>query len=223
MANKLSTSKKVLAVSALCEGSSIRSIERMTGIHRDTIMRLGVRIGQGCAAIMDEKMRDLPCKDLQVDEIWGFIGKKERNVYYGELGKGDIWTFIALDSESKLIPSFRVGRRDTVTAQAFLEDLASRMKNRVQLSSDALRAYRDCVEKAFGCEVDYGQIVKIFAQSDVEAQRRYSPPQVISVTRNPIAGNPDKSRICTSHIEKQNHTLRMHCRRLSRLTNPDIS
>ena len=219
MSYNLKFEKKVAAVSALCEGVSIRSIERMTSIHRDTIMRLGVRMGEGCDRLMDEYMLNLSCENIEVDEIWGFIGKKQKNVRACEAGKGDIWTFIALDADTKLVPSFHVGQRDTVTAQTFLDDLASRMNNRIQLSSDALSAYQHAVDSAFGCEVDYGQIVKTFSQSDVEAQRRYSPAQIMSVSRSPIAGTPKIEKICTSHIEKQNHTLRMHCRRLTRLTN----
>ncbi len=219
MANKLSRDKKILAVSALCEGSSIRSIERMTGVHRDTIMRLGVRMGDGCSIIMDEKMRNLDCRNVEVDEIWGFIGKKQKNVMDEDLDKGDIWTFISLDRDTKLIPSFRVGNRDGVNANAFIEDLALRMKNRIQLSTDSLLTYLDAVDKGFAGQVDYGQVVKTFSQGDVENQRKYSPPKVVSVTRKTIVGNPEESKICTSHIEKQNHTLRMHCRRLSRLTN----
>lgn len=219
MANHLDINKKILAVSALCEGSSIRSIERITGIHRDTIMRLGVRMGQGCARIMDKKMRNLTCESIEADELWGFIGKKQKNVFWAEKRKGHIWTFVALDPRTKIVPTYRVGQRDSVTAQAFLEDLAGRLKNRVQLSTDSLKAYRDAVDMAFGCEINYGQIVKTFSQADVEAQRKYSPPQIVSVVRRTIVGEPRPEKICTSHVEKQNHTIRMHCRRLSRLTN----
>jgi IS1 family transposase len=159
MANQLSTEKKTMAVSMLCEGSSIRSIERMTGIHRDTIMRLGVRMGEGCQRIMDEKLRNLPCKLIQVDEVWGFIGMKQKNASQKNVDKkvaGDVWTWVALDSETKLVPTFAVGDRSQYMANNFIEDLASRLSNRVQLSSDALRAYEGAVERAFGANVDYG-------------------------------------------------------------------
>jgi IS1 family transposase len=224
MANQLSNEKKTMAVSMLCEGSSIRSIERMTGIHRDTVMRLGLRMGEGCQRIMDEKLRNLPCKLAQVDEVWGFIGMKQKNANQKKVnvdGKvaGDVWTWIALDSETKLVPTFAVGDRSQYMANCFIEDLASRLSNRCQLSSDALRAYESAVERAFGSQVDYGSIFKTFSHSELAQQRRYSPPDVVNIKRTPVFGNPVVDLISTSHVEKQNHTLRMHCRRLSRLTN----
>jgi IS1 family transposase len=224
MANQLSNEKKTMAVSMLCEGSSIRSIERITGVHRDTIMRLGVRMGEGCQKIMDEKLRNLSSKLVQVDEVWGFIGMKQKNANEKKVnakGKvaGDVWTWIALDSETKLVPTFAVGDRSQYMANCFIEDLASRLSNRVQLSSDALRAYESAVERAFGSQVDYGSIFKTFSHSELAEQRRYSPPDVMHVKRTPVTGSPIVDLISTSHVEKQNHTLRMHCRRLSRLTN----
>ncbi len=224
MANQLSNEKKTTAVSMLCEGSSIRSIERITGVHRDTIMRLGVRMGEGCQRIMDEKLRNLSSKLIQVDEVWGFIGMKQKNANEKKVnvdGKvaGDVWTWIALDSETKLVPTFAVGDRSQYMANNFIEDLASRLSNRVQLSSDALRAYEGAVERAFGANVDYGSIFKTFSHSELAEQRRYSPPDVMHVKRTPVTGSPIVDLISTSHVEKQNHTLRMHCRRLSRLTN----
>ncbi len=220
MANNLDSGKKVMAVSMLCEGASIRSIERMTGIHRDTIMRLGVRVGEACKKIMDEKMRNIAATQIEVDEIWGFIGAKRRNAERAGV-YGDVWTFIAMDADSKLIPSFIVGKRDSGNAKLFMSDLASRLKNRVQLNSDALAAYPDAVEYGFGADVDYGQVVKTYSLSNLnmEAAARYSPCEVVKVEKKVIAGTPDTKRITTSHIEKQNHTLRMHCRRLTRLTN----
>jgi len=159
MPNILKIEKKIAVVSMLAEGSSIRSIERVTGVNRNTIMSLGLRVGGACIKIMDAKMRGLSSKQIEVDEIWGFIGAKRRNAertgHYG-----DVWTFIAIDSESKLIPSFVVGKRDTYHARAFMEDLAARLSRRVQISSDALAAYPEAVERGFGSEVDYGQLVK---------------------------------------------------------------
>ncbi|PYV67147.1 MAG: hypothetical protein DMG96_40210, partial [Acidobacteria bacterium] len=163
MANVLNTDKRVAVIGALAEGSSIRSIERITGVHRDTIMRLGVRVGEGCAALLDAKMRDLPCRYLQFDEVWGFIGKKERHLRVGDDPQyGDVWTFCAIDAETKLVPTFKVGKRDTATAKAFVHDLAGRLMNRVQISSDALRAYVEAIEETFGADVDFGQIVKTY-------------------------------------------------------------
>jgi IS1 family transposase len=223
MANTLPTEKKIMAVAMLAEGNSIRSIERMTGVHRDTIMRLGVRVGEGCKKIMDTKLRGLNCKNVEVDEIWGFVGAKRKNANAAR-AYGDVWTFIALDVDSKLIPSFIVGKRDAYHAKAFMDDLASRVANRMQISSDALAAYPDAIERGFGSEIDYGQIVKTYSvtqlgKAGTPAAVRYSPAEVVKVEKKIVVGMPDVNLISTSHIEKQNHTLRMHCRRLTRLTN----
>lgn len=220
MANILPTEKKVMAVSMLCEGASIRSIERITGIHRDTVMRLGVRVGEACAKIHDEKMRGVASKHIEVDEIWGFIGAKRKNA--ARTGNyGDVWTFIALDAETKLIPSFVVGKRNAYHTKIFIDDLAGRVSNRIQLSSDAMASYADAVERGFGSEIDYGQIEKTYSVTNLnkDAASRYSPCEVVKAERAIVNGMPDVSRITTSHVEKQNHTLRMHCRRLTRLTN----
>ncbi len=221
MANTLPAEKKIAAVSMLCEGNSIRSIERMTGVHRDTIMRLGVRVGEGCRKIMDEKFQDLPCERIEVDEIWGFIGAKQKTVKEKKLSPemGDIWTWIALDADTKLVPSFHVGTRKKYEAMTFMDDLASRMRNRIQISSDSLSSYVDAVERAFGSDVDYGSLIKTFSSTSLEEARRYSPPEVLKVKKTVVQGNPAWDLISTSFVEKQNHTLRMHCRRLSRLTN----
>jgi len=221
MSNNLSLELKTTAVSMLCEGSSIRGIERMTGIHRDTVMRLGVRMGEGCKRIMDEKLRNLPCRVIELDEVWGFVGMKQKTALRSGANQqvGDVWTWIAIDADTKLVPTFTVGDRSQATADAFIEDLAGRLTHRVQLSTDALRVHEGAIERAFGANVDYGSIVKTFSSAQLEEQRRYSPPEVIKVERVVVQGNPDASLISTSYIEKQNHTLRMHCRRLSRLTN----
>lgn len=183
-------------------------------------MSLGVRVGTACAKIMDEKMRGLSCQQIEVDEIWGFVGAKRKNAK--RVGAyGDVWTFIALDADTKLIPSYVVGKRDLYHARAFMEDLAGRLSRRVQLSSDALNSYPEAVERGFGSEVDYGQLVKTYAVTNLnkDAASRYSPAEVVRTERTIVQGLPDVKRITTSHVEKQNHTLRMHCRRLTRLTN----
>ena len=220
MANVLSTDKQIAVIGALAEGSSIRSIERITGVHRDTVMRLGVRIGKGCAAVMDAKMRDLDCHLLQFDEIWGFIGKKDKHVTVDDNPElGNVWTFCAIDAETKLVPAYKVGKRDHATANAFAQDVASRMKNRVQISTDGLRAYVDAIEKAFGADVDYGQIIKTYEQDDsLHPHRRYSAPEMVTTEKKRISGNPDMRLVSTSYIERLNATTRLHMRRLTRLT-----
>jgi IS1 family transposase len=220
MANVLSFDKQVAIVSALAEGSRIRQIERITGVHRDTIMRLGVRVGQGCAAILDEKMRGLSCRHLQFDEMWGFIGKKERHMRpEDDPTLGDVWTFCAIDSDTKLVPSFKVGKRDTATANAFVADVKSRMANRVQISSDALRAYVDAIELSFGSDVDFAQIIKTYMHDDsIIAERKFSAPKVVTTEKRRIVGRPNMRLASTSHIERLNGTTRLHMRRLTRLT-----
>lgn len=220
MANILSTDKQIAIVSALAEGSGIRQIERITGVHRDTIMRLGVRIGQGCARLLDTKMRSLYCNHLQFDEIWGFIGKKERHcVLEDSLELGDVWTFCAIDADTKLVPAFRVGKRDGFTANAFVSDVASRVTNRVQISSDALRAYVDAVEQAFGANVDFAQIVKTYTRDEsVKPERQYNAPEFVIEEVKTISGHPNLSLASTSYVERLNGTTRLHMRRLTRLT-----
>ena len=222
MANILKKEKQIAIIAALAEGNSIRSIERMTDVHRDTIMRLGVRIGQGCARILDERMRGLDCKRLQLDEIWGFIGKKQRRVnpFNNPRREGDVWTFCAIDAESKAVPCFKVGKRDTATATAFVGDLSGRLKNRVQLSTDGLAAYVEAVEDSFGSEVDYAQIVKSYeTPADQKTpERRYSPPTVTAVEKYWISGKPDFAHTSTSYVERLNASTRLHMRRLNRLT-----
>jgi len=218
MANVLNTDKKIAIIGALTEGSSIRSIERMTGVHRDTIMRLGVKVGQGCTSLMDTKMRDLSCNRLEVDEIWGFVGKKQRSVKHGDsLEVGSVWTWCAIDADTKLVPAFKVGERNSQTAKVFMQDLSSRLANRVQLTSDGFHGYAKAVEASFGNDVDYGQIVKVYGTMAF-GERKYSTNGVLSSYKSTFTGQPDQDLISTSYIERLNATTRLHMRRLTRLT-----
>jgi IS1 family transposase len=218
MANVLNTDKQIAVIAALAEGSSIRAIERMTGVHRDTVMRLGVKVGQGCTAMMDRTMRDLPCTRLEMDEIWGFVGKKEGRVQPGDDPQlGSVWTWCAIDADTKLVPAFTIGNRDDKTAISFVENVASRMRNRMQISTDGLRAYRDAIEQTLGAEVDYGQIIKVYGTEEMP-NRRYSPPEVISSEKIIVTGSPNVDLISTSYVERLNATTRLHMRRLTRLT-----
>ena len=220
MANVLPREKQVAVISALAEGSGIRQIERMTGINRNTIMNLGVRVGQGCARLLDEKMQNLPCRQLQFDEIWGFIGKKERHVRPDDDPTlGDVWTFCAIDRDTKLVPSFKVGKRTSATANAFVADVKARMANRVQISSDALREYVEAIEASFGADVDFAQIIKTYTHDySIVPEVRFSAPEVVITEKRSIVGRPNMRLASTSHIERLNGTTRLHMRRLTRLT-----
>jgi IS1 family transposase len=214
----LQREKQVTALAALSEGASIRSVERLTGSHRDTITRLMVRAGVAAQAFMDRSMRNLSCRSIQLDEQWTFVAKKQRWVKAWEdrSRMGDFWIWSAIDADSRAVPSFRLGKRDGANANAFLRDVASRLKNRVQVSADGLHLYVEAVEQGFGGECDFGSIVKSYEAEPIGAGR-YSPPRVKSVDRSAIVGNPNPKLISTSYVERLHLLNRMRCRRLTRL------
>jgi IS1 family transposase len=206
MSNVPPREKQTAILSALVEGNSARSIERMTGVHRDTILRLMVRAGNGCANLLNETMRDLPCERLELDELWAFVGEKQRHVLPEEdgTGLGDKWTFVALDAETKLVPSFLVGKRDAQHTDAFAADLASRFRYRVQITTDGLRTYVDAIRGAFDAQgVDYATLVKQY-EAEATGPGRYSPPKVTGTEKTPIFGEPITELVSTSYVERQN-------------------
>jgi IS1 family transposase len=219
--NGLTWKERAQILHLLYAGNSIRAITRLTGTSKKAVSRLMVEAGQAAAWYQDRVFRNLNCKRIQVDEIWAFVYAKQKNVALAKAAPanaGDVWTWTAIDADTKLIPSWFVGGRDSDAAIIFMDDLASRLANRVQLTSDGHRAYLEAVEGAFGADIDYAQLVKLYGESP-EAEKRYSPAVCIGAHKNPIEGNPDPKYISTSYAERQNLNVRMHTRRFTRLTN----
>lgn len=222
--NILAREKQIQVISALVEGSSIRSVERMTGVHRDTIMRLLVRVGNACEALMRERVQNIECRSLQIDEIWTFIEMKRRTLVkkLGQNGHsphaGDCFVFYGLDPDTKLVPCFQAGKRDRHTAMAFSKQLAERVSGRVQITTDAFNGYPWAIGNTFGLRADYSQLNKVFRPT-FAGRGRYSPPNIVGTRKVILWGNPDPRRISTSMIERKNLTMRMHMRRFTRLTN----